>query len=79
MSKREKREKTVYIDDGSTIADMSPLSRGSGEARNTAPRKRSTLRERTRTYFEAVKMMIVPMLVTIAIISAAFLLVYLLL
>lgn len=83
MSKKKKKEKTIYIDDGSSIFDMSALSHG-------LPRKdsrygsnklsqRPTFRECFRTYIEAVKMMIKPMFITIGVITLAFLLVYLIL
>ena len=74
-NKKEKK-KVVYVDDGSRIADMSQLDnygmtrRGGGN---------STFKEKMQTYFRTVKLMIVPMLVTIGIITAAYLLLYLLL
>lgn len=77
MSEKKKKEKVTYIDDGRTIADMSNV--GYGRYTNKEGKRRSTAREKWRTYWEAVKMMFVPMLVVIGIISAAFLLVYLLL
>ena len=93
MSKeKKKREKVVYIDDGRTIADMSSLpTRGLGRSLSDArPKKEMSesekqfyrsqpkWRECVKTYFAAVKMMILPMLVTIGIISMAFLIFYLL-
>ena len=93
MSKeKKKREKVTYIDDGRTIADMSNLpTRGLGRSLSDArPKKemsetekqfyRTTpkWRECVKTYFAAVKMMILPMLATIGIISMAFLIFYLL-
>ena len=82
MSKK-KKEKTIYIDDGSSIADMSSLDGGflsksalSGSRRSS---QRPTLRECFTTYIEAVKMMIKPMLITIGVISIAFLILYLIL
>ena len=94
MAKKEKkkREKVIYIDDGRTIADMSNLpTRGFGKSLSDARRGkemsesekqfyRSTpkWRDCVRTYFAAVKMMILPMLVTIGILSLAFLILYVL-
>ena len=86
--KKKKKEKIVYIDDGSTISDMSGVGRGGlrkdAQERPTRAgcdprllRPRATLREQTATYFAAVKMMLLPMLVTIGIISIAFLILYL--
>lgn len=71
---KEKKEKTIYVDDGRTIADMSAI----GGKKDTsslygAPRlSRGTLKEQWETYKRAVKMMIVPMFVTIGIICLIF-------
>ena len=88
MSKeKKKREKVVWVDDGRTIADMSNLpARGFGRSLSDArPKKEMSesekqfyrsnpkWREYLATYFAAVKMMILPMLVTIGILSLAFL------
>ena len=74
--KKKKKEKITYIDDGRTIADMSGLS---GGRKHSSPPPRASLKEQWRTYVAAVKMMIVPMFVTIGIICAAFLVMWLLL
>ena len=84
MSKKEKkkREKIIYIDDGRTIADMSGLAaskKRTPTAQNRSPAPRSTFREKWATYWRSVKYMILPMLFTLAVISAAFGLLYLLL
>ena len=94
MAKKEKkkRERTVWIDDGRTIADMSSLpSRGLGKSLSDAAPKREMSeterqfyksqpkwREYLATYFAAVKMMFLPMLAVIGMISLAFLILYLL-
>lgn len=94
MAKKEKkkREKTVWIDDGRTIADMSGLpSRGFGRSLSDArPKKemsetekqfyraRPKWRDYLSTYFAAVRMMFLPMLAVIGIISIAFLILYIL-
>jgi hypothetical protein len=93
MSKKEKkqREKIRYIDDGRTIADMSNLpTRGFGRSLSDArPKKemsetekqfyrsRPVWKDHLATYFAAVKMMFIPMLVVIGIICVAFLILYL--
>ena len=85
MSKnKKKKEKTIYIDDGSTIADMSGVGKsGKRDSQNASGqdpqllRPRATLKEQRDTYFSAVKMMFLPMLVTIGIISVAFLILWL--
>ena len=61
MGKKEKKEKIVYIDDGSTVADMSNVQ-GSRFSRDPM-KPRSTLKEQWQTYIAAVKMMFGPMLV----------------
>ncbi len=94
MAKKEKkkREKVIWIDDGRTVADMSNLpTRGFGRSLSDArPKKemsetekqfyrsRPAWRDHLATYFAAVKMMILPMLATIGILSLAFLILYIL-
>lgn len=79
MAKNKKKKKKVhYVDDGSTIADMSALrssSKGGSKGAKTPP----TFKEAFSTYINAVKMMVLPMLATLGIIAAAFLFLYLLL
>lgn len=85
---KKKKQKTVYVDDGRTVADMSGVSRTTffGEMKkrqneNTKAQGAPRVKGATpfKTYMNAVRLMIVPMLVTIGIIAAAFLLIYLLL
>lgn len=64
---KPKKEKIVYIDDNSTIVDMSGTRPG-----GAAPKKNSTLKEKLRTYFSVVKKMLLPMFITLL----AFTLVY---
>ena len=94
MAKKEKkkREKVVWIDDGRTIADMSNLpTRGIGRSLSDArPKKEMSetekqfykaqpkWREYLATYFAAVRMMFLPMLAVIGIISIAFLILFVL-
>lgn len=83
MSKNKKKEKTIYIDDGSSFADMSGLGKGLSRNNTFNSSKRvngrPTFKECFKTYVEAVKMMIKPMLVTMGIITIAFLIIYLIL
>ena len=72
--KKKKKKKTVYVDDGRRIADMSMLRGGYNR-----PVKKGGFKEQLRTYLETCKMMFIPMLVTIGIISLAFLIMYFLL
>ncbi len=69
--KKKKKEKVTYIDDGRSFADFGGQGRG-GSARGS-------LRDQAKTFFGAMKMMFVPMLVTMGIIAIAFLVVQLLL
>lgn len=95
--KNKKKKKTVYIDDGSTIIDMSGVSDARPRAFGSRPVSKKNFdkgvsqpnggeiytgnkfKDSMRTYFRTVKMMIVPMLITIGIISAAFLILWILL
>ena len=74
---KQKKEKIVYYDDERvTIADMSAVNK-KGErqpAPRVQPKKYSTAKEKWNTYWSAVKMMFMPMLVVLAIISVLFLL-----
>lgn len=74
MGKKKKKEKVVYIDDGSTISDMSGVGGvgmfGEKKPRRSAPKQapvryRTSSRERWQTYTDAVKRMFVPMLVVL--------------
>lgn len=75
-NKKDKR-RVVYIDDGSQIADMSGLY-GSGAGEN-GKRKRSTFKEQFNTYISVVKVMILPMLTVMGIITLAYLVAYIIL
>ena len=73
--KKPKKEKIRYVDDGSTVVDMQPLA-DANRRPGQKPREsgaKGTLREQMRTYFAAVKLMLVPMLVTLGIIFVSFL------
>ena len=73
--KKKKKPKVKYIDDGRTIADMSALS--GVDKRYTGPK--GGFREQLTTYWNTVKLMFVPMLVTIGIILLAFFIMWLIL
>ena len=72
--KKKKKEKVTYIDDGSTIADMSAL--GGGRSMNLG--ERGGIKEQWQTYKRAVRQMFKPMLVTMGAICVVFLVLYLL-
>ena len=65
MGKKEKKEKITYIDDGRTLADMSNVRRGIWESSRSGPRPVSTAKDKWNTYWNAVKMMFLPMLAVI--------------
>ena len=71
MGKRIKKEKITYIDDGRTLADMSGVTGGRLGRRNpNAPRPAA--KDVWSTYWNAVKMMFLPMLATIGAICIIF-------
>ncbi|MBE6547433.1 MAG: hypothetical protein E7667_00945 [Ruminococcaceae bacterium] len=93
---KKKKAKTVYIDDGSTIADMSGVNGARPRAFGSHPKSNkdfeknnqtkgseiytgNRFKDSLRTYFRSVKLMIIPMLVTMGIIAAAFLIMWILL
>ena len=77
--KKKKKEKVTYIDDGRTIADMSAFSRG-GKRLDTNDknfvRPQSTFKDRWKTYWLAVKSMLIPMVITLSILTILFFLAY---
>ena len=76
--KKKKRKKNVYIDDGRTIVDMSAFG-GSSKNPNRGVPVGSGFKDKMRTYFESVKLMLLPMLLVLGLIAIAFLILYLLL
>ena len=83
--KSKKKTKVKYIDDGRTIADMSGTSRSnvflggtSGGFKGRGSR-RAPLKDQANTFFGAMKMMFVPMLITMGIITIAFIILYIML
>ena len=76
MSKNKKKKTKVrYIDDGRSLADMSGVT-GFGKGQSGA---NGTFKEQWTTYWNAVKLMFIPMLVTIGIITLVFLIMWILL
>ena len=74
---KKKKEKIVYYDDERvTIADMSAVNKKGKRqpANRVPPKKYSTFKEKWSTYWAAVKMMVVPMCVVLAIIAVLYLL-----
>lgn len=77
--RKKKKKKTVYVDDGSTVADMSGVGKSNAPRHNGGVRPRASFKEQFKTYTDAVKMMFLPMLAVLGILALAFLIVYILL
>lgn len=58
----KRKVKIVYYDDGSTVADMS----GTHKGETRPPRRKSTAKEKLRTFFTVARKMVIPMLCTLA-------------
>ena len=71
-NKKEKKEKVIYVDDGHTIVDMTGVG-GRTPRNNSTP---STFKDKWVTYWSAVRMMLLPMFVVIAVLIALYLLMY---
>jgi len=67
--KEDGKEKIVYYDDNSTVHDMSGVT----GRKDPAPKQKSTAREKWKTYFHAVKMMLFPMFLVLAVLALLFL------
>ena len=81
MNKKQKKQKVKYIDDGRTIADMSGVraSAFSSLTKSKKVRYKSSFRDKWNTYWDAVKMMFVPMLVVIGAIVILYMIMWLIL
>ena len=77
MSKK-KKEKITYIDDGRTIADMSAFTgrKKLDTGKDNFVRPQSTFKDKWNTYWSAVRRMIIPMFITLGIITVMFFLSY---
>ena len=72
---RKKREKITYIDDGSTVADMSNVN-GPRLGKRPPGAPGPTFKEAWRTYWDAVKMMFGPMMVVICALGVIYMILY---
>lgn len=74
---KRKKEKITYIDDGRTIADMSEVKGGMRLSMPSRLKYRPSPRVKDilRTYFGAVRMMLLPTLVVVGFIAVVFLIV----
>lgn len=75
--KKTKKEKVVYYDDNSTIVDMSNVTRIGQRQPNPppVPRRRSTFKEKWKTYWSAVRMMLLPLLIALLGLGALYLII----
>ena len=75
--KKKKKEKVIYYDDNSTISDMSQVTR-IGQKKPSAPpaepRRKSTFGVKWKTYWSAVRRMLLPMCVVLLILLLLYLL-----
>ena len=69
-----KKEKITYVDDGRTLADMSGVT--GGFSRKPLGSYRASFKEQWKTYWSAVKLMFVPMLVVICALGIIYVLMY---
>ena len=67
---REKKKRTVWVDDGRTLADMSGINHPRMTRNKYGPR--ATAKEKWATYWNAVRMMFVPMLVVMTAIAVIY-------
>ncbi len=65
MGAKKKKEKTIYVDDGRTLADMSGIPSGSRLFDRNPHRPSPRAKDVWSTYWNAVKMMFLPMLAVI--------------
>ena len=61
----KKKEKVTYVDDGRTIADMSGVTGGRDYLSRPKYVPGPSFKAAWKTYWNAVRMMLVPMLVTV--------------
>ena len=71
----KKKEKIRYVDDGRTIADMSGISGPRLGDRNPY-RPRPSAKEVWKTYWNAVKMMIGPMITVVCALGVIYMILY---
>lgn len=76
MSKKAKKEKVIYIDDGRTLADMSEVQ--GGFSRKGSDRPPIRFGDVWKTYWSSVKMVLPAMLVFIAGMGLVYLIAWLL-
>ena len=73
---KKKKEKVIYYDDNSTIADMSNVTGMNKKTPTQQPKSSSTASEKWQTYWSAVRMMIVPMFIALGVLTILFVLLF---
>ena len=63
MAENNKKDKPTYVDDGRPLADMSGIDAGLGRFFRSEGPSTGSFRDRWNTYWSAVRMMLLPMLV----------------
>lgn len=75
---KKKKEKIVWYDDNSTIADMSAVGKnGRGKRANEPEKPRSTFKDKWNTYWRTVSMMIVPTMIVLGVLVVLYLVIML--
>lgn len=70
---KKKKEKIIYYDDNSTIADMSSVNKKGQKQEPRPPKKRSTAKEKWDTYWAAVSKMWIPMFIVLGVLCILYL------
>lgn len=73
---KTKKEKIIWYDDNSTIADMSAVSGTKGNAPGSA-KPRSTFKDKWNTYWSTVKLMLLPTTFVLGVIAALYVIIML--
>ena len=74
----KKKEKITYVDDGRTLADMSGVGGFRGYEKRPAYYPRPGIKEQMKTFFGAMRMMVLPMLVAVGAILLIYVILYIL-
>lgn len=70
IKRKKKKEKIIYVDDGRSLADMSGISGGMHFSKQNTV---SSFKAQWNTYWGAVKMMFLPMLVIVGFLIVTYL------
>lgn len=71
---KKKKEKTIWVDDGRSLADLSGIDHPRLTRSKYVPG--SSAKDKWSTYWNAVKMMFVPMLVTMTAIGVIYMIIW---